>query len=359
MKDILYPARRLHGIVHAYHVEARQKKAHRKELTHPKGEKAIVFGTPTHNNIGDSAIVLAEKSLLAGLYGDSRLIKEITVDEYNKCEKVFDSVLHFAYQPFWHGGGNMGDQWLREELFRRKCLEKQLKMNPLVFPQTIYYRDTEDGRQKGKESIDIYNDPSVTLVAREKTSYDIMRNLYPLANVLLTPDIVLSANMETFGVVEQERFGVLLCLRADPEKSVSDEVWANIEAALDQLKIAHSRTDMISDICVTKDNRGECVRGKMQEFCGAELVITDRLHGMVFAAITGTPCIVFSNYNHKVKGTYDWISYLPYIRYVETAEDAKKAIPELFEMKNCHFDNSPLMPYFNKLTEVIKEKCTK
>ena len=75
---------------------------------------------------------------------------------------------------------------------------------------------------------------------------------------------------------------------------------------------------------------------------------------MIFAALTGTPCIVFSNYNHKVKGTYEWISYLPYVKYAETAEEAILYIPELLQMKNCHYDSTPLKPYFEKLAEIVK-----
>lgn len=56
---------------------------------------------------------------------------------------------------------------------------------------------------------------------------------------------------------------------------------------------------------------------KFKDFQKSKLVITDRLHGMVFCAISGTPCIAFSNYNHKVKGTYDWIKDLDYIKYVD------------------------------------------
>lgn len=41
---------------------------------------------------------------------------------------------------------------------------------------------------------------------------------------------------------------------------------------------------------------------KYIKFRECELVITDRIHGMIFAAITGTPCIALSNY--KIKGTY-------------------------------------------------------
>ena len=251
----------------------------------------------------------------------------------------------------------MGDQWYCEEKFRREFITGQMDYNPVILPQTIYYNPTEDGQQKQEESVAIYNNPNLLLVAREKKSLEIMQNLYPQAQLLLTPDIVLSTIMSDYGVVKQERKVVLLCIRSDAEKAVSDAVWIELEAELDKNRMIHSRTDMHSDCRVTKENRLECVRKKMQEFCGAELVITDRLHGMIFAAITGTPCIVFSNNNQKVKGTYDWISYLPYIRYVETAVQAKNIFPELLAMKNCRFNNEPLKPYFERLAEVVKEKC--
>jgi pyruvyl transferase EpsI len=118
-------------------------------------------------------------------------------------------------------------------------------------------------------------------------------------------------------------------------------------------------TVMHSEYKITKENRMKAVRNKMEEFAKSKLVITDRLHGMIFAAITETPCIVFSNYNHKVKGTYEWIKYLPYIKYIESVEEAKKYIPELLKMDNCKFDNKPLQPYFDKLAEVIQSHTKK
>ena len=139
------------------------------------------------------------------------------------------------------------------------------------------------------------------MIAREKTSFEIMKTLYPDSKILLTPDIVLSSTANLYGVVPALRFGVLMCLRNDPEKAVADEQWVHLEHYLDDIGKWHRRTDMYSAGAVTVSNRKERVREKMQEFCGAELVITDRLHGMVFAALTGTPCIAFSNNNHKVK----------------------------------------------------------
>lgn len=197
---------------------------------------------------------------------------------------------------------------------------------------------------------------NLTIVAREKKSLSIMKNMYPDTNILFTPDIVLSASMEVFGVEEQVRKGVLFCVRNDAEKLVDDTVWRTLEKIVFDYGKTCKKTDMYSDCPVTKKNRTECVRKKMQEFCGAELVITDRLHGMIFAAVTETPCIVFSNYNHKVKGTYDWISYLPYIKYAKTLEQAKKEIPVLLTIGSCKFDNEPLKPYFNKLAKIVNKR---
>lgn len=353
MSDILYPLRRIHGALNDRKKEHLEKKRFRLYMRATEST-VFVIGTPTHTNIGDSAIALAEIAFLEKCYNNTSPIKEITVPEYQICHKMINKLISPSTRFFGMGGGNMGDQWFHEEEFRRTFIIDQLKNKPVIFPQTIFYSDTQDGKNKEQESIAIYNVPAITLVAREKISFEIMQKLYPRANILLTPDIVLSATMDDFGAVAQERKGILFCVRNDEEKAVSDSVWTELERELTALGKETTHTDMHSNCQVTKENRRECVRKKMQEFCGAELVVTDRLHGMLFAAITETPCVVFGNYNHKVKGTYDWISYLPYIRYVESADEAKAVIPELLEIKNCKYDNTPLLPYFDKLAEVIK-----
>lgn len=72
---------------------------------------------------------------------------------------------------------------------------------------------------------------------------------------------------------------------------------------------------------------------KLEERASSKLLITDRLQGMVFAAITGTPCIVLNNNHYKVKGTYEWISTLDYIEYV--ADIAK--VEKLYCKRKCKF----------------------
>ena len=154
------------------------------------------------------------------------------------------------------------------------------------------------------------------MVAREKYSYETMKQLYPDTTVLMTPDIVLSSCMDIIGAKSQKRDGVLLCLRSDSERVLNGEDHRYITRLLEEKHLPVRTTDMYSKVRVTPETREQLVREKMEELASARLVITDRLHGMVLCTLTGTPCIVMSNNNHKVQGTYEWISYLPYIRYV-------------------------------------------
>ena len=102
--------------------------------------------------------------------------------------------------------------------------------------------------------------------------------------------------------------------------------------------------------------RKDVIRKKIQEFSNAKLVITDRLHGMIYSAISSTPCIVLGNNHHKIKDSYEWISYLPYIKYANNIDEAVKLISELLELKDCKYDNTQLIEYYNRLVEVIKEQ---
>lgn len=357
-EDILFPLRKLHGKLHDKLVAVKQDVSNYKYYTFPLGKKAYVIGTPEYTNLGDSAIAIAEMKFLEDCGIASNRIKEITVPEYNENSTKLVKWIGRKNLICGIGGGNMGNQWYGEELFRYKFM-KDFPHNPLIiFPQTIYYTDNEDGKIAEQKSINVYNGrPKLTLIPREDKSNEIMHNLYPETEILLTPDIVLSATMETFGATPNNRKGILLCMRNDAEKTLSTEELVFIDEYLKKLGYDYRKTDMHSDCYVDKHNRVDCVRSKMNEFTKAELVITDRLHGMVFAAITGTPCIVFSNYNHKVLGTYKWISYLPYIKYADNVKEIESYASELLSMKNCKFDNTPLRPYFNKLAEVVKSKC--
>lgn len=316
---------------------------------------AYIIGTPTHTNIGDSAIAIAEKEFLKTIYKHTSII-EITFTEYLEHRDNLKNTILTTDAIYLHGGGNMGNQWFNEEEFRRTVLSDFPNNKIVIFPQTIHYLKNEHGITEEKNSIFFYdNKPNLTLVAREQKSYETMQALYPNTKILLVPDIVLSTTKKTFGILQDKhkRDGILCVFRTDDEKSLTRDTITQLKAELENLKLQYSITDMHATMNITKENRSQVVHDKLLEFASAKLVITDRLHGMIFAAITGTPCIVFSNYNHKVKGSYDWISYLPYIKYVETLDEALHWLPILLKQTGC-YDNSRLKQYFSQLKTACK-----
>ena len=359
-KDILYPLRSLHGQLHEKRLETERERKKRKMLKSSTPDTLFLVGTPVHPNIGDSAIALAELSFLRKNLPPDLQVIEVMEDVFCNHRDLVDQRIRMSVNRpiLWHGGGNMGDLWLEQEQMRRDALDAYYGRRIISFPQTIYYSDTEEGRRLAQASVPFYNGrKGLTLTAREGRSFEIMKALYPQTDIYLMPDIVLSSSAEEFGVLPQPRAGVLMCLRGDVEKSIPDAFWDQLKQRIEQQGLHYCVTDMGVDMLIDQENRTAVVREKMQEFCGAELAVTDRLHGMVFAALTGTPCIVFSNYNHKVKSTYDWIRYLPYIRFAETVEEAERLIPELLAMKDCRYDSTPLASYYEKLAELILDAC--
>lgn len=322
----------------------------------PWGPKVFFVDLPEYDNLGDSAIALAQIKFLEKNSFSSDRIKIFTEREYKENVDYLKKHIGKKHLICTIGGGNFGNQWYSLELLRYEIL-KAFPKNPIViFPQTVYFTEDEEGKKAIEVSKQHYeNHPALTLVARETKSFEILNQLYKNPEKLLTPDIVLSTEMSDYGVKVKGRKGALLVFRSDVEKSMSDNDRESIKSQFERLNIECKETDMYGGCWVNNSNRSECVREKMQEFADSEIVVTDRLHGMVFAAITETPCIVFSNYNHKVKGTYEWIKHLDYIKYVESVEEALEHIPELLKMENCKFDNTPFIHEFDKLKEVIKQ----
>ena len=336
-------------------VERRRRRRLWKQLVFPLGKKVYLIGPRWHENLGDSAIVLAQKRFLEKCGWDEAHIKELTARDYERDWERIQKWIPRGSVIAQLGGGHLGNQWIYEENLHRQQVSAFPKYKNVIFPQTICYLPNECGREEERSSAAVYDGrKNLTMVARERISYETMRSLYPNTKVLMTPDIVLSATMEDFGVRQQERSGVLLCLRNDPERVLDQQAHDELEALLCSEHLSYGYVDMYSAQPVTRENRLEQVRDKMEQLSKARLVITDRLHGMVFCALTGTPCIAMSNNNHKVRGTYDWISYLPYIRFVGSVGDVEEYLPELLAMEHCSFDNTPLQPCFEQLAKVVR-----
>lgn len=310
-------------------------------------KKIYIINTPLHNNIGDSAIAYAQNLFLEKNISDDYKIVEVTSGEWGRFRKVLGLIVRKNDIIIQLGGGNMGYEWFNEEIERRRIIEQFPNNKMIIFPQTIYYGDSEKGKKEFENSKKIYNKHrDLHLIAREKVSYEIMKEAYPNCDVILTPDIVLSMDKLDN---PYKREGITFCFRRDVEKVLSEE---DEQYIIDECKKISDKvfyTDMMSERPVTKDNRVEIIMDKFKDFQKSELVITDRLHGMVFCAISGTPCIVFGNYNQKVKGTYEWINHLDYIKYIDDVNQIKYYIYDILQNRNHSYNCSKLLFNYEKI----------
>lgn len=316
-----------------------------------------VMGTPMHTNVGDNAIAYAELLFLKSCGIPGKNIKEITMEEYKLYRQRILRTLR-VHKRFicLHGGGNMGNQWPEEEQLRREMMSG-MPDNPMaILPQTFFYTDDAAGREEYSNSIPYYNGrKDLTIVAREQTSFEKMRKAYPNTRVILTPDVVLTMDPESLGIDHKERRGILFVLRADGERVLSDVQTDALFQTVESMGQEYRITDMITEHLVTKNNRREIIEDKLNEFAGAEIVVTDRLHAMVFAALSGTPCVVLKNNNHKIIGTYDWIRDLKFIRFAENIKQAEEYLHELNRTATYGYDPSILAPYYKELRATLQQ----
>ena len=316
---------------------------------HKRNQNMVfVVYTPIHENLGDHAIASAEMTILDEL---GILYTEITQPEIHKLKEFGLLRLFNNTKVLINGGGNLGTLWFEVETMFRDIILAAPKADILIFPSTIYYEDTDFGRKEFENSKKIYNNhKSLTLYARETISYEIMKDAY--SNVKLVPDMVFYLNECKKNVA---RDGAILCLRSDLERTLSEEDEMLIYKQVQQLfcdKI--TKTDMYAAHKVPIENRGQELTKKYEQIKGAKLVVTDRLHCMIFCVITGTPCIVVNSKSPKVKGCYDWVKDFEYIKFADNLSDIRnlyKTIPK----KEFIYDNSKFIPLYETLKDDIRK----
>lgn len=322
-------------------------------LKKTNGKRIVVFQTPTHSNIGDHAIAEAEFLFISDNFPEyecieiNQLVMTSFISKYKQLIRESDVLI-------LHGGGNFGDEYMLEENLRRLVVREFPNNKIVVFPQTIYYSEDEKGQAELKKTRELFAKHNrLILTAREQVSYDLMKTFFPSNKVILTPDIVLYLSKK----YRFDRQYALEVIRTDQESVLGDRVKNAIHALL----MDNVERVIVSDMHVenynkvyTSEQRSQIVESKFQQFAHAKLAITDRLHGMVFATVTGTPCIVFSNYNQKVSGTYHWIKNLEYIKFVDTFDQARNAFEELKKLPNYKtYSPDTLKAKYQPLIEAI------
>lgn len=285
--------------------------------------RVILLQTPLHGNLGDQAIAQAEIDLLRRMklpFCDFPWTEGIE----KRCAKVtsWDKLI------LLHGGGYLGQLWQNEEERIRNTIIAFRNHKIIVLPQTVYFDlETEEGRKLLEESRSIYEShQNLTVFLREDVSYRFMKENMPSVHVELVPDIVFLLKWKALNL---NRRDVLVVMRHDKERTLSAEEYEKMLLILGESFEKQRVTDTVIPGNIDISRRQELLEKKLQEFSSASLVVTDRLHGMIFAAVTETPCIVINSLSHKVRGSYEWIKELGYIRMVSTIDEIPDVVNQL------------------------------
>lgn len=317
--------------------------------------KIILIGSPEHGNLGDQAISVAEFNFFQYYFRDQEII-EITGDIYRFFHKQLKNYIRKDNVLFITGGGFLGSLWLNEEEMVRQVIKDYPNNKIFILPQTIFFEDTDEGRKQLAISKSVYRSHDALYVfARDWKSYDFFCNeiFKNDEKCFYAPDIVTFLDLEPKNTPRENK--ILMCMRKDKERCVLQEDKEKLYKKIEQLNFQTEQIDTVVPRPVSIKKRDKELETIFSAFQSSKLVITDRLHGMLFAAITGTPCIAFNNSSKKVEGVYKWIRYLDYVKCVQTVEQAMDIIPQLLKKENCQYSSKPLQKKFDEMADIIKK----
>ena len=317
----------------------------------------ILTNSPRHGNLGDHALFLGEKKLLEDELPDYKVI-ELPSGDINVLREWQLRLLFGKLPILIHAGGFLGTIWPYEEEVARKVLKvaSHNQNKVIIMPQTVTYSLDEIGKKEKAKSKEIYGKlRDISVFVREQMSVEVASELVGSTNVFCVPDMVVSFLPEYKFDVNRENLCVF-CMRADKEKSLSDSeidrIQENVKALYPDIQIEW--VDTVVPYSIKPDDREDEVKKVMCKFATAKLVITDRLHGMVFAARTGTPCIAFDNSNKKVSHVYEWIKELEYVKVVESVDELTDTLEKVVNASNKEYPDEQMRKKSEKLIETIR-----
>ena len=293
-----------------------------------KYKKIVLIGLPEYDNLGDIAIGYAECEFINNNKSKEYTFLPITEKCFEKYFSKIKKIINCDDIILIQGGGNFGNQYYDQERIRKKIISSFKKNKKYLMPSTLFFKDN-----KRKRFIKRYNKSKMGIFFREKYSYEMGKQFFK-NDIYLVPDIVLSLDNQESKNYKRE--GIAVCIRKDIERKISKDDEKRIKDCIFMNK------DILYtfDTCNKSTNKYEdyktIINNIFKEISSYELVITDKLHCMIFCFLTNTPCIVIENYNHKIKGVYEWIKENPNITLCKNLDDISTMIKQKINNQNCY-----------------------
>lgn len=279
------------------------------QLEDPEKKRIFLIGTPEHSNIGDAAIALGEREFIAQYFADYR-VAELSAYDFDRWYEKIAAYIRKDDLIFLHGGGNLGNRYLNEERIRRRVIQDFPNNRVVILPQTIHFDATKDGIAELEKSQKIYNShTNLLILTRGKESLHMAKEWFPQADSLCTLDMALLLKPE----LKLDRKGILLCMRdLNDESGLSIAEQEYVQQTVCAFDADYLKTNNLNNgdpSCnILCEDRWSVVHKELMKYSSHKVIVTDRLHGLIFSVITKTPCVLISSYDHKIAEFYDQIA---------------------------------------------------
>lgn len=281
----------------------------------------ICLESSLHNNMGDCALSFCRHKFLNSIgIKDEQIIEFTSPDRMRYWDYISKSIVKDDILLL-RGGGFFGDLWLDGFEVILKFIEYFPENRIVLFPQSVHFSDSEEGRYWLKVAQELLSRrPNIYLFARDINSYNLFQEYFPNCFSSYTPDTVLSYKPKLN--VERDEGKALICLRNDREKNIEENTGEKVKDIITKLgyQIIEQDTCIDTNLNNLKDAEKKLF-DLWSTFASSGLVVTDRLHGMIFSTITSTPCLVFDNIDHKVRNEFEWIKHLDYVELIDDVSD--------------------------------------
>lgn len=321
-------------------------------------KRIILIGTAIYGNIGDHAISIAERTFFDIEFPNDNLV-EIPISLYESNEKFINKYINNNDLIIINGGGYLGTLWPVGQKVANSIIMNNPDNRIIIFPQTVFYKENSEQLIAEHKKI-VQKHSNLSLIVRDKKSYDfVKKENFNFKNILLTPDIVSYIKKNEF---KNSKNKIVFVLRRDHEKLNYNNMITKLENYF--LDLGYSKkdfvyTDSVVDGFYNLYNREDIVNTYLQSIGEADFVISDRLHGMILAAICGIPVIALDNVSKKVYGAYEWLSIFPYVLYFKDPELFSKIKSLKSNGNNFEYDPSKFLKYHAKIKELVSNEFNK
>lgn len=311
----------------------------------------FLFMLPEHGNLGDYAIGYAEFAFLKQYFYQYD-VYGVTTSEWVAASEFYINLIKSDDIILINGGGFLGDLW-GDAKFYKHIVESFPKNIKIFFPNTLTYRENPSEQNENfiKDMEWFGKQDNLFTFFREHPSYYLFKKYDK--RCCLFPDMVFYLSFKRNMFCKKNR--VLLCMRDDCERIFyGKNILENI---LKCAGIDYDFYDIYIKKYISQQAGRKLLKNTIHMFQAYDCIITDRLHGMILAIVSNVPCIVFDNRTHKIKGVYESINALQYVKLIteEEINSVDKIISEVYESKLRDGSYEPPIEEFRKMADKICE----